>query len=890
MPPRSTKREPAPKNRGKQTGSKAASSHRHVPFVVSKGNSSSRSEKNTTGTPGRSTSVHSGGASAYTRPPPRRLSKAVMQAQEPPVRAVPVPEVDDGEMADLAPRGFSYLSPQTLAAARRALATPQPARAAAPPAVPQAKQPHLVSPDRSPAESSLARLRALAGAPTLLLSPAASSSAASQYKNEESPLQGQPLPPPTPLSSTPNSPYTPDLVRRLAALTGTPATQMYGAVRMDRLKRTRTAAAAAAAAPTSLSPDHFESRVYNNEEAEPPMSQPMGQQNSSATTLVSAAASSSAAAAPTSSSSVDGHTEGGRGADLENEEEGRSWQRTPSPSSYSSALDRLRAARRVATPLATPPATDALPPPPWFLAASSAPSTQPPLPTSPSSSSLVNGAERLTKLRLRASASPGAAPVPTAEAFPPAPALLPPASTFMNLERMQVGRGSAAASPITNTATATVQDGNRSGVDDGVPRSGDSGAAAAAAHTMWNQAPPYTLLAQAQGKGGHSMPQPPTAVDDALNDATETARIDAHFQRYRDAAIASAAPQASAAPADAPSARRAVRRSQRHQSVSAAKKENAVAMLVKGRRGSQQPPTTSASLLTAAQKMDRLRSLSSPVPVGEAASLLPPSWSSPSPFSSLASPNLYKSLEKAAQDQRSGTAAPSGGSETAAEAFAASQPQPPQLEPDLRRLPAFFSSRGSRDVPLPASANCIVFDTSSLLDSEPGVLNLLLERAYIGIPFKVLDELDYMHKGGGGDGSATTAAMRGVNSSSGSNVPHDREWRRKRAHDLRNWIAACVGKANSHVLLQRRTEVVEEYDRHTSNNDDRILGYAVYLRRNREKVLFVTEDKFLRIKAAAEIGRAYSYSEIRQMVGMPRAVAAPSVTRRAVVRVPMFKQ
>lgn len=270
--------------------------------------------------------------------------------------------------------------------------------------------------------------------------------------------------------------------------------------------------------------------------------------------------------------------------------------------------------------------------------------------------------------------------------------------------------------------------------------------------------------------------------------------------------------------------------------------------------------------------------------------MMPPSWtssSSSSPFTALASPSLYGMLKSAARDQHGVRAETNEGADTAANVVDA-QSSRPSAVPDVRRLPAFSSHRDTREKPLPAAAECFVFDTSSLLDSEPGVLNLLLERAHIGIPFKVLDELDFMHKGGGGGGESsarTSAVSGGVNNNNNGNVPHDREWRRKRAHDLRNWIASCVSKSNSHLLLQRRTEVVEEYDRHTSNNDDRILGYAVYLRRSREKVLFVTEDKFLRIKAAAEIGRAYTYSEIRQMVGMPRVPSAPAAARRVAVYV-----
>ncbi|CBZ24838.1 conserved hypothetical protein [Leishmania mexicana MHOM/GT/2001/U1103] len=285
-------------------------------------------------------------------------------------------------------------------------------------------------------------------------------------------------------------------------------------------------------------------------------------------------------------------------------------------------------------------------------------------------------------------------------------------------------------------------------------------------------------------------------------------------------------------------------------------------------------------------------------PLKSSVSSLPPSWSTSSPFAALASPSLHAALTQASAAllKERGTAGspkvtdgvsddeehpkvppsssfasvsphysyPSMMTRSATAAAAAAVAAAVKTTPATKTVPT--TSAGSRKSD--RDMKCFVFDTSSLLDSEPGVMNLVLEKWFIGIPFTVLDELDRMHKdrgGGGGSAKGDHAATAGANSA------HDRDWRRQRAHELRNWIAACLSnEAQHHLWLQKRTEVVREYDRHATTNDDRILGYAVYLSQHQPaKVLFVTEDKFLRIKANSELGKAYAYSEVRKLVGMP---------------------
>jgi hypothetical protein len=965
MPPsRNAKRAAPPKNRGKTGGTTRTSS------------TNAHSLQNGV------TSVHRVRATP-TQAPPSRLAKQWSVSQLPPVH-VTTDAVDSShassegwgsQVAPAAvgrttaeptsiPQGFTYVSPEVLAAARVAsgahgapssspLQRYQRQQVAAAPSSPSASPSYLFArQSSSAAESSLARLRALANsASTLALSPPSPSF----LRNEESPLQPR-RPSEASAStqpSTPTTPFTPDLARRLAELNGSSYTKTLSVLRVDRLKRARNAVAAAGSQPSSPPPlPSFDHHDEDEEEARYRVDHAL-----LACGDTSVAASAAAATRRVAAREDPRVLFGRRSTDNEEEEEGVEGQaeerrcggcgvdisaasHTTDAQHAFSQLTRLRAAGCVGSSPASVDVTSRL----AFLRQrmTASPNSTALAPTTASSSFLT------TRI------SPPTAPPEVAAAMPLTANATP--SLFMNLERMRVGHGS-------NPAPSSVPThGNNSdhAIEPTVPDlRGDSSSLSGAVYggggggrSFLDVAPPYTLLAQANallpvnGRSAtpSSLPMPPTSIDARLHEAGELLSLESHLQRYRDAAAQSLLPPrpqsspnssssnlgctvsggmgglestaAGAGPAAASMAKRIARRSQRRRTTAAAKKASAVVTLVRGRRSAAQRSSggdsansdsgTGSSTLSPAQMVARLRSLAVPVPVGEpskpVASSLPPSWSSTSPFASLASPHLYSMLSSTAQQgqQASGTEKSSDSAHTASDAVAAAASSTSAtsmlaynypsmttpLPPSPRRLPAFSSCRTPRDRVLPASSQCIVFDTSSLLDSEPGVLNLLLERAYIGIPFKVLDELDHMHKGGGGGGTAI-GAEGSSRLNSGAGTTHDREWRRKRAHDLRNWITACVGRANTHLLLQKRTEVVEAYDRRTATNDDQILGYAVYLRRHREKVLFVTEDKFLRIKAAAEIGRAYSYAEVRQLVGMPSA--APSspcggTVKRVVVR------
>ncbi|KPI89642.1 hypothetical protein ABL78_1223 [Leptomonas seymouri] len=849
---------------------------------------------------------------------------------------------NDGETRGTS-QGFKYLSPEVLAASQFSPVTQAPD---ASPHLPHSSAAQPQQPSRSPsiqptsaAESSLARLRALAsGASSLVLSPA-SLPPLELYKNEESPLLSS-LP-----SSAPSTPYTPDLVRRLAELNGTSYKQTASSLRLDRLKGSRAAGTSAAAMLGSLSSDQLSSLGRNEEDEEELRrisERRSSHRNAALLTRVSAAR--------------------GRRTSFENEEEVRdSGHRyfLPCPAepqlTATSRLDRLRAAGRagsVASPssLPTTPASNSLlaplphcphliDSPTVFFATLAAASPAPAASLSSPSPTSVDVTSRLAQLRQRASAAPVSSALGPlsgssfSTSAPPAASLAPtvaatgaPQESFMNLELMQVGHGSA--SPSAHHCASA----------DGYPGRDRRGAGSLQSvrsslpgvHDCLGQAPRYDLLARGETNqdvvGGNTGATPSTSfvpsstIDTELQEADELRSLEAQLQRYRDVAAQSLLPcihthasdgamttpevaKSVSSLSSSPRPKRVARRSRRRQSASAAKKGSAVVTLVKGRKSRQRlgvergDLTGGRAALSSAQVVARLRRLAAPVAVeepvkaevSESGAALPlPTWSSTSPFAAIASPSLLGMLSDAARDHQNDGASVNGpnkgdGEVITAGSSADSQPAAPSSA-GLSFYSSASTSPASRPTAapdlrrLPASSQCIVFDTCSLLDSEPGVLNVLLERAHIGIPFKVLDELDFMHKGG----------VSGQDSSSGggsANGSHDREWRRKRAHDLRNWIASCVSRSSSHLLLQKRTEVIEAYDRQTATNDDQILGYAVYLRRHREKVIFVTEDKFLRIKAAAEIGKAYSYSEVRQMVGMPAALPSSSTAvRRIAVR------
>ncbi|RNF26701.1 uncharacterized protein Tco025E_01099 [Trypanosoma conorhini] len=129
-----------------------------------------------------------------------------------------------------------------------------------------------------------------------------------------------------------------------------------------------------------------------------------------------------------------------------------------------------------------------------------------------------------------------------------------------------------------------------------------------------------------------------------------------------------------------------------------------------------------------------------------------------------------------------------------------------------------------------------VFDTCSLLRADESILRLALERGVVCIPFDVVAELDGINRGKG-------------NRQGGKAYSKQRQFEARR---VRDWISGAI-ESGANVRVQRRCEVEALYDRKVATKDDSILGFAVFLEQQQLPVKFVTNDKFLRVKAIAEL-------------------------------------
>ncbi|KAF8277058.1 hypothetical protein TcYC6_0016830 [Trypanosoma cruzi] len=139
----------------------------------------------------------------------------------------------------------------------------------------------------------------------------------------------------------------------------------------------------------------------------------------------------------------------------------------------------------------------------------------------------------------------------------------------------------------------------------------------------------------------------------------------------------------------------------------------------------------------------------------------------------------------------------------------------------------------------------VVFDTSSLLEANVSILDEAIQHCIVCIPFDVIAELDAIN-GGKGNRSRGKTESRQLKFS---------------ARQIRNWIASAIEKG-ANIRVQRRCEVEMLYDRKVSTKDDSILGFAVFLEQQQLTVEFVTNDKFLRVKAFSELkGKVYNLSE-----------------------------
>ncbi|EKF30160.1 hypothetical protein MOQ_006035 [Trypanosoma cruzi marinkellei] len=139
----------------------------------------------------------------------------------------------------------------------------------------------------------------------------------------------------------------------------------------------------------------------------------------------------------------------------------------------------------------------------------------------------------------------------------------------------------------------------------------------------------------------------------------------------------------------------------------------------------------------------------------------------------------------------------------------------------------------------------VVFDTCSLLEANVSILDGAIQQCIVCIPFDVIAELDAINSGKGNRSRGKTESRQ----------------LRFSSRQIRNWIASAIEKG-ANIRVQRRCEVEMFYDRKVATKDDSILGFAVFLEQQQLTVEFVTNDKFLRVKAFSELkGKVYNLSE-----------------------------
>lgn len=178
-----------------------------------------------------------------------------------------------------------------------------------------------------------------------------------------------------------------------------------------------------------------------------------------------------------------------------------------------------------------------------------------------------------------------------------------------------------------------------------------------------------------------------------------------------------------------------------------------------------------------------------------------------------------------------------------------------------------------------SSSRFLVFDTSSLIRADIGVLNMCSEKNTVCIPYAVLHEIDMQIKHGSFGRRPASSDLRSEKTV-GNGVPGTRSQYGKytltddqlkgQAIKVRDWIYGAQ-QSNRGIRVQKRSEVNETYFRSALSTDDHILGYAVFLKD--EHVLptfFITEDKLLSTKAVAELGRGAvcNYESLRAQMGI----------------------
>ena len=142
----------------------------------------------------------------------------------------------------------------------------------------------------------------------------------------------------------------------------------------------------------------------------------------------------------------------------------------------------------------------------------------------------------------------------------------------------------------------------------------------------------------------------------------------------------------------------------------------------------------------------------------------------------------------------------------------------------------------------------LVIDTSTLLElisNGTDDLNALLERNRLILPYTSVHELDVHHKGSRSDMN-------------------------QRSRTLRDWLQGILDRPEEdpllkHLRLQKRDEIDPVHDAQKKNNDDEIIGCAVFFKKKYGKkiVLHVaTEDHFMKIKARTEGFRCVTAAEL----------------------------
>ena len=148
-------------------------------------------------------------------------------------------------------------------------------------------------------------------------------------------------------------------------------------------------------------------------------------------------------------------------------------------------------------------------------------------------------------------------------------------------------------------------------------------------------------------------------------------------------------------------------------------------------------------------------------------------------------------------------------------------------------------TEGSRPASQHPSGVGIVFDTSTLLElirNGTDDLDALLQRNRLILPFTSVHELDVLKK---------------------SRNRRNRE-KRRRSIELHRWLLAVLERpeeGRKHLRMQQRGDIAPAHAVQTRNNDDQIIGCAVFFKnkyRGKLSVLLATEDNNMAIKGIAE--------------------------------------